>query len=190
MSRFFKKDWYLLAAVTCLLVGGYGLVDTLAPGLPQRPQQIAVRREQVRREPAAREDRLYIPALGVDVAIVEGASSAVLEKGAWHRKPESGDPAQGGNFVLSAHRFRLGWTPQGTRARSPFYRLDRLQPGDQIFVDYRQRRYTYIVSETYKVDRHAIEIEARSSTPKLTLYSCNLRGERAGREVVEAVPRL
>lgn len=130
---------------------------------------------------------MYIPAISVDVAINEG-TAAVLQKGAWHRKPENGNPERGGNFILSAHRFELGFTPQHTRAKSPFYHIDKLQAGDKIFVDYNQKRYVYEVTRKYKVDRNAVQIEAPSAEPKMTIYSCDLRGEAAGREVIEARP--
>jgi sortase (surface protein transpeptidase) len=49
-------------------------------------------------------------------------------------------------------------------------------------------RYAYKVSKKYSVSRTASEIEARSREPKMTLYSCDLRGEKAGRYVIEATP--
>lgn len=138
-------------------------------------------------KPGARGDRLFIPQIGVDVPIGEDEGS--LNKGAWHRLPENGDPEKGGNFVLSAHRFVIGWTPQQTRNNSPFYHLDRLKPGDLLYVDYKAKRYAYRVDHLYPVPKTATEIEGPSDTAKLTLYSCDLRGESAGRLVVEALPQ-
>lgn len=122
------------------------------------------------------------------MAAVTGPTAATLELGAWHRNPENGNPKNGGNFVLSAHRFNLGMLPSQTRAKSPFYHIDLLKPGDQMYVDFEGIRYAYSVTKSYKVDRTAVEIEQRSSDSKMTLYSCDLRGEKAGREVVEAKP--
>ncbi|PLS81343.1 hypothetical protein CYG49_02310 [Candidatus Saccharibacteria bacterium] len=75
-----------------------------------------------------------------------------------------------------------------TRAKSPFYHLDKLQVGDEVFVDYDGKRYVYEVNRKYKVPESATEIEAPSEDDKLTLYSCDLRGPAAGREVIEAKP--
>lgn len=136
--------------------------------------------------PQTAENRLFIPKINVDIAIVEGDSASVLEKGAWHRRPQNGNPEKGGNFVLSAHRFELGLTPQQTRAKSPFYHIDKLQIGDKIYVDYNQKRFIYEITKKYQVERTAVEIESPSAEPKMTLYSCDLRGEAAGREVLEA----
>lgn len=169
-----------------LLAGVYLLIITLAPAVPP-PSQPESMYAGTTEQPIETNNRLYIPEISADVAINEGTAAA-LEKGAWHRKPENGNPEVGGNFVLSAHRFELGLTPQQTRAKSPFYHINKLQAGDKIFVDYNQERYTYEVVKKYKVDRNAVQIEAPSTEPKLTLYSCDLRGEAAGREVIEAKP--
>lgn len=130
-------------------------------------------------------NRIVIEKVGVDIPFHTGGPEA-LEKGAWHRFPERGDPEKGGNFILSAHRFQLGITPQQTRAKSPFYNLDKLEKGDKITIKYNNLTYTYEVEEKYDVERTAVEIEAPSEAHKLTLYSCSLKGEKDGRIVLEA----
>jgi LPXTG-site transpeptidase (sortase) family protein len=183
-AKTFSKKWILLGVAIVLFMGGaYLLLLTFAPLLPRfNTQQITLSSQQ-----PIEQNRVYIPAIGVDVAIAEGGPEA-LEKGAWHRKPENGNPEKGGNFVLSAHRFQIGFTPGQTQELSPFYHIDKLNSGDEIIVDWSGKRYQYTVHHKYKVDRHAVEIEKQSESPKLTLYSCDLAGEQAGREVVEAVP--
>lgn len=187
MREYKSTKKYLLLVVSVVLLGAgvYLLVTVLAPVIPPPSQPEAMYRAQPE---SIKENRLYIPKISVDVAVTEGNSEAALEKGAWHRKPENGNPEKGGNFVLSAHRFELGLTPQQTRAKSPFYHIDKVQLGDKLFVDYNQKRYTYEVTKKYQVDRYAVHIEDVSVDPKLTLYSCDLRGEAAGREVIEARP--
>lgn len=180
-----KKRLVFLLPILLLGTGLYLLVTTLAPSIPPFPvKEVAVRNFLA--VPPETGNRLYIPKINVDISIAEGDTAAVLEKGAWHRKPANGSPERGGNFVVSAHRFELGVTPQQTRAKSPFYHIDKLQAGDKIYVDYNKKRYTYEVVRKYKVDRYAVAIEAPSVEAKMTLYSCDLRGEAAGREVIEA----
>jgi sortase A len=181
---------WLILAVVLFAAGAYLLLTALAPSLPiiTQPMAVAVKMQAGPQE--LKEDRIYIPKIDVDVAIAQGDSEAALEKGAWHRKPQNGNPEKGGNFVLSAHRFEMGFTPQQTRTKSPFYNIDKLQIGDKIYVDYNKKRYTYEVVKKYSVDRFAVAIEAPSDEAKMTLYSCDLRGEAAGREVVEAKPLL
>lgn len=183
-----KKRLWLVVPILLLAAGVYILITTLAPNVPPTPHSEATVQEFLATEPKAQENRLYVPQIGVDVAIIEGTSADALEKGAWHRWSERGDPEKGGNFILSAHRFRLGLTPQRTKARSPFYHIDKLKIGDTFYVDFEQKRYTYEITKKYKVNRNAVEIEAPSAEAKLTLYSCDLRGEAAGREVIEAKP--
>lgn len=173
-----------------LVGGGYLLVNTLWPSLPVTVtgQAAAVTKVLTQRQPELKKDRLYIPKIGVDVAIVTGVSETTLEGGAWHRVPENGDPIKGGNFVLAAHRFNLGLTPVQTRAKSPFYHINELENGDQVYVDYEGTRYAYEVVKRYSVAPTEVSIEAESQDAKMTLYSCDLRGSKVGREVILAKP--
>lgn len=188
----YKKHmvWGLIASLA-VASGMYILVVSLAPWLPPSPllgtQPPDVAAKLAGTTPGERGNRIYIPQLGVDLPFAPG-DARVLESGAWHRQPQHGNPEQGGNFVLSAHRFEMGWTPQQTVQKSPFYRIDRLKKDDEFFVDYNGNRYAYKVSRLYGVPRTATDIEGPSDIAKLTLYSCDLRGESAGRVVVEAVP--
>ncbi len=171
----------LLAAAT----GLYLLLLVTSPGLPgfdlskYEPIDIAT-------VPIG-DRQLIIPKIGVNIQFLEGNAST-LEKAAWHRFPERGNPEVGGNFIVSAHRFRLGLTPEGTRARSPFYNINKLEAGDKIYADYNGKRHEYVITKKYAVKPHQTEIEAPSDSPKLTLYSCTLKGSHDGREVIEAVP--
>ena len=180
----------LLFPVFGILIGLYVLLNAFSPAMtmPFDPAPDMVAKKLTQQQPVLNENRLYIPQLNVDVAVVTGLTASSLELGAWHRNPENGDPKTGGNFVLSAHRFNLGMLPSQTRAKSPFYHIDLLKPGDQVYVDFEGIRYAYSIVKSYKVDRTAVQIEQRSPDSKMTLYSCDLRGEKAGREVVEAKP--
>lgn len=180
-----RKKWWLAIPVVLFVGGVYLLITALAPAIMPSPK-INFASESAQPQDIT-ENRLYIPKIGVDVLVASGGVEA-LEKGAWHRKPENGNPERGGNFVLSAHRFEIGWTPGQTQEKSPFYHIDKLQVGDNLYVDYGQKRYTYEVTNKYAVDRYATYIEAPSDEPKMTLYSCTLEGEAAGRDVIEARP--
>lgn len=135
-------------------------------------------------------DRIYIPKIGVNVALIAGGTEA-LEKGAWHRFPERGDPVEGGNFIVSAHRFSLGITPGSTRTKSPFYHIDKLVNGDQIIVDFKGKRYGYQITNHKQVKPEEVSIEAplkEDEQPRMTLYTCTFKGEADGREVYFAKP--
>lgn len=131
------------------------------------------------------ENRLYIPKIDINLPYATG-NETVMETGAWWRAPGSGNPADGGNFVLSAHRFIMSWSPGETVKRSPFYNIDKLELGDTLTVDYEGERYVYTIDEKFDVPPTAVEIEAPTDDNRLTLYSCGLGGADDKREVVIA----
>lgn len=139
-------------------------------------------------EPNITENRLYIPKLNINLPYATGGAET-MEHGAWWRRPENGNPKDGGNVVLSAHRFIMGLTPQQTIRKSPFYNIDKLRIGDEIIIDYDGKRYTYIISRLFDVKPDAVHIENRTETPQLTLYSCTLGGAADGRTVFIATPK-
>jgi len=173
-----------------LIAGAYLLVNSLSPMVPDYGAGKALAERLTVSQPFVEENRLYVPKLGIDTPIVEigDDETAALEKGAIHRSPSSGNPLEGGNFVLAAHRFNLGLTPAQTRAKSPFYFINEMKEGDQVYLDYKGVRYAYEVTGHKKVAEDDVYIEDKTSSPQLTLYSCDLRGARAGREVIVAEP--
>lgn len=175
----------LLVLSLIMLAGGlYLLLLVMTPNIPPL---YPVEPIDVKKLEEPKGDRVVIPKIGVDVGIKTGGAEA-LDDGAWHRFPERGDPEKGGNFILSAHRFEIGFTPSETRRKSPFYHVEKLSVGDQIVVDYNGKRYGYEVTEKYQVKPDRVEIEAPSDEAKLTLYTCTLKGESDGREVIIAKP--
>ncbi len=182
----------LLAIIAGLfiLAGGFyiGLL-TFAPKLPNVPlvsqSPLAIRATD---DATDTRNRIVIPKIDLEVPYFTGDTEATLDKGAWHRKPEQGNPVIGGNFILSAHRFELGLTPARTKAKSPFYNIDKLQTGDEIKIFFDGKWYSYNVTKKYDVPPTALYIERQSAEPKLTLYSCSLQGAAVGRSVIEASP--
>lgn len=111
-------------------------------------------------------NRIIIPVIGVDVMIVEGNSDTVLNMGAWHR-PGTGDPENGGNMVITGHRFQ--YLPPNNLT---FYHLDKIREGDEIIVYWNEIEYDYVVVETFVVDPDSVEIEDQTAHHLLTLYTC------------------
>ena len=129
-------------------------------------------------------DRIVIPKIGVNIAYGKGEAS--LDSGAEWRMPGNGNPMDGGNFVIAAHRFSIQPTPLATIEKSPFYHIDKLADGDKVLIDYQGKRYGYEIKRKYTVKPTQIEIEARTTEPTLTLYSCGLEGAEGDRLVIEA----
>ena len=174
----------VLVALGLVGVGTYILIITQAPKLPI---STSIDLDTSDDDDDDR-NRIQIEKMNIEVPYFGEDTPAALEKGAWWRFPDRGNPEKGGNFILSAHRFNIGTTPQGTKARSPFYKLDELNDGDKIRIFYEGEWYEYEVTKKYSVQPDAIEIEDESVEPKLTLYTCTLQGSADGRVVIEAMP--
>lgn len=174
-----------LASLICIGGGVYLLILLSAPQMqkiiPPKTWNTPVPTEHT----ALTEDRLYIPKLKINITYKAG-DRHVLNDNAWWRSPERGNPKDGGNFILAAHRFELGLTPGETRYKSPFYNLDELMMGDKLYADYNGVRYEYKVVNRYKVAPNDTKIEQVTNEDHMTLYSCTKRGSADGREVVIA----
>lgn len=171
-------------AVVLMLVGGYFLFLTLAP----QTQVLSASFEEWNRPvepPKVDENRLYIPKIKLNIDYEAGGEEVLNEK-AWWRYPERGDPVEGGNFILSAHRFDLGFTPGQTIRKSPFFHLNRLEEGNKVYVDFEGKRYEYTIEKRFDVKPTQVEIEEPTEEHQLTIYTCMLEGQDAGREVLVA----
>lgn len=177
---------FIVPVFACVLMftGGYFLLLTLAP----QAQVLSASFEEWNRPvepPEVGANRLYIPKIKLNIDYEAGGPEVLNEK-SWWRYPERGNPVEGGNFILSAHRFELGFTPGQTIRKSPFFHLNRVQPGDKVYVDYEGKRYEYTIEKRFDVKPTQVEIEAPSEEHKLTIYTCMLEGQDAGREVLVA----
>jgi sortase A len=122
--------------------------------------------------------RLKIPALEVDVVVVEGTSSSALRAGAGHY-PKTPLPCEAGNVSIAGHRTTYG---------RPFSNIDRLKPGDTVTLEtpigsctYELSRDPYIVQPT---DFSVVANDPSAST--LTLTTCHPKGSAKERLIVKA----
>ncbi len=119
-------------------------------------------------------NRLVIPKIGVDSAILEGNELEVLDQyeGVW-REPGSGDPLSLSNMVLAGHRFQ--YLPPNTVT---FYHLDKLTEGDKIIVYWKEdgiiKDYIYQINRTLMVNPSDTYVRNHNSTngKEITLYTC------------------
>jgi len=133
------------------------------------------------------DNKITIKSAGINVPIKEGGEEQ-LEKGAWHRFADRGNPEKGGNFILSAHSFVWGYTPQQINEKSFFYNLKDVRVGDEVVVHYNSKDYTYTVESTFQIQPTQTDIEDKSDNAKLTIYTCTEGGSADGRVVVVARP--
>jgi LPXTG-site transpeptidase (sortase) family protein len=194
-NRQLSKRLLLWFVIACFLgvVLTYIFLTIFAPFLTEhsRPDSIVqseITSLETRSQGAIKNyDRLIIPKLGIDLGIYTSGYDA-MDKGVWHRFSEMGDPTKDGNFILTGHRFTLGNSPAETTYKSPFFHIDKLEVGDDIFVEWSGKIYHYEIDKIYEVEPTQTEIEEQTDCKRLTFYTCTLGGHEEGRVVIEALP--
>ncbi len=184
-----KKVLKVVLPIIPLVVGLYLLSLVFAPKLTPYLNSGKVEKTLNGTLPEKGNDRVYIQKLGVNVELNTGGAEAMNGGNAWHRFPDRGDPVVGGNFIISAHRWIRGNTPQETIKQSPFYNTDRLIVGDSIVIDFDGARYKYEIFEIFNIKPDQTEIEdplKDGEEPHMTLYTCTLKGSADGRVVIRA----
>jgi LPXTG-site transpeptidase (sortase) family protein len=131
------------------------------------------------------ESRLVIPKIGVDMPIVEGPDERSLFRGSW-RLPQTSTPDQGGNTVLTVHRFQYLAGPN-TLALA-----DKLEAGDMVLVYWKTdsgiQEYDYQIERTFLVTPDQTEILQNTPEPQLTLFTCAPMFSTSHRLVIEGRP--
>lgn len=173
-------------SVGCIALGVYIASLIATPYVVPLVTNQRINDETIRQISPA-ENKLIIPKIGVNIDYND-TGSAALDTGAEWRHSSNGNPADGGNFVLAAHRFSIMPTPQDTFKKSPFFHMDKLEKNDLIIVDYKGKRYSYAVQTIKTVKPTDVYIEERTKEPQITLYTCDLSGPDGDRLVVIAKP--
>ncbi|HEX7277915.1 MAG TPA: sortase [Acidimicrobiales bacterium] len=119
--------------------------------------------------------RIRIPALDVDVVVVEGITPSALRAGAGHY-PTTALPCEVGNVAIAGHRTTYG---------RPFGNIDQLKAGDTIEL------ITPISACSYKVAKDPfitapddLSVIAETADKTLTLTTCHPKGSAAQRLIV------
>jgi sortase A len=124
--------------------------------------------------------RLKIPAIGVDVVVVEGTTASALRAGAGHY-PETPLPCDLGNVGIAGHRTTYG---------KPFNQVDRLKPGDTIILGTPIGTCTYqVAKDPFVVLPNDFSVVAPPPDPNarwLTLTSCTPKGSASHRIIIRA----
>ncbi|GMR02322.1 MAG: hypothetical protein BMS9Abin20_0653 [Acidimicrobiia bacterium] len=120
---------------------------------------------------------LRVPAIGIDETVRSGVAPSVINLGVAHWAGTA-MPGQNGNVVLAGHR---------TTYTRPFYDLDRLRPGDLVFMKVGEGlEFMYKVSEVTIVDPDDLWITYDRDRPMLTMFACHPKGSDRYRIVVTA----
>ena len=107
--------------------------------------------------------RIKIPAIGLDVVVIQGTDTASLEKGPGHY-PDTAFPGEGRTVAIAGHR---------TTYLAPFRHLDQLEAGDQIVLEMPYANFTYRVQGTKVVEPTDVGIVHDVGYERLVLTACN-----------------
>lgn len=183
------RRWLLLGPIALMLIGG-GLV--LYPFIPaikyslKKPQpsipyqtKLSTKDTQnpvlkalpslptVENKPTPKDNRIVIPSINVDMSILEGPDEKTLNRGGiWHI-PKTSDPAKGGNFVVSGHRWQY-LPPSSTT----LYLLDKVKNGEPVIVYWHGTEYDYHIVRRDVVDPSRVDILNPTPKPQLTIFTC------------------
>jgi len=121
--------------------------------------------------------RIKIPAIGVNVVVVEGTTASALRAGAGHYTTTP-LPCDAGNVSIAGHRTTYG---------KPFADVDRLKAGDTIELDTPIGGCIYQLGRApYVVDKSDLSVIQPTKGRDLTLTSCHPKGSAAQRIIVRA----
>lgn len=121
--------------------------------------------------------RVRIPAIDVDVVVVEGITASALRAGAGHY-PDTALPCEAGNVAIAGHRTTFG---------KPFADLDRLQVGDTIELSTPVGACVYQLTQApWVVEPTELSVIEPTEGRALTLTTCHPKGSAEQRLIVRA----
>ena len=145
------------------------------------------------------DNRLVIPKLGKSVPLVnmstehiEGENWSDLEKqiqdglrqGVVHY-PGTAAPGQTGNVFITGHSSYYPWDPGAYK--DVFAVLGQLNVGDEYYVYYNQKKFTYVVREKFEVNPDNVNVLQQPHDKKIsTLMTCTPVGTTLRRLIIRA----
>src|SRR5205823_6581603 len=125
--------------------------------------------------------RLRIPVMFLDSPVNE----VRINMGTWEVSPMdighhegSANPGEIGNVVLAGHR---------DINSALFRQLDRLKPGDEVFVSNSFHEYRYVVTDSFVVGPTHTEVMDPTNDRRVTLITCTPIGLATQRLIVTAI---
>jgi sortase A len=107
--------------------------------------------------------RLRIPAIGADLAMVEGTDLGSLQEGPGHYSATK-MPGEGGTVGVAGHRTTYG---------APFREIDMLEEGDEIFMEMPYATVVYSVDDARVVAPTQVGIVRERERERLVLTACH-----------------
>lgn len=165
---------FLIAIV--VLLGAYILLAPIMPAVKYQWQKAsgfdratytvaALSGKSIDKDIKPRDNRLVIPAIGLDEFINEGQGSENARFGVWHL-PSSSSPDLGGNTVFAGHRYTYSLD-----IARPFYNLDKVDLDDEIVVFWKSKIYYYRVVKKSVVSANDSSSETATQDERLTIFT-------------------
>ncbi|MBA2521955.1 MAG: class E sortase [Solirubrobacterales bacterium] len=118
--------------------------------------------------------RLRIPAVDLDIVLIQGTDEESLQKGPGHY-PGTVFPGQHGTIGIAGHR---------TTYLAPFRHIDRLADGDTVVLEMPYATFTYEFESQKIVEPTALEVVRDVGEDRVVLTACNPVYSAAQRIVV------
>jgi len=134
-------------------------------------------------------DTIIIPKINVDAPVIymeNTDNKQILEDikhGVGHY-PNTALPGRVGNVFMTGHSSYYWWS--GGEYNQVFVLLDKLTPGDLIYIYHDGRKYIYRVSKSFVVSPNQVDVLEQSNEPILTLMTCTPLGTNLRRLIVQA----
>jgi sortase A len=122
--------------------------------------------------------RLRIPALGLDVIVVNGTDSASLKRGPG-RYLGSAMPGEGELVYIAGHRTTYG---------APFSRIDHLRKGDRVVLELPYATFEYAITGHRIVPATRVSALRSKGFEQLALQACHPRFFASHRYIAYAKP--
>jgi len=170
---------FMVGALVILVLMGSGSEDGAAQAVVSPPRYGAERKLE-RRETTVRQAPLPAAALiNIPRLDLKARIGTSLNKGpAWW--PVTGRPGGGDTIAIAGHR---------TTHTHPFYWLERLRPGNSVYIRWAGRMHAYRVTGRRILSAKQLHIGDARGHEILLLSACNPRGSARQRIVVYARPR-
>lgn len=194
-----SKDYWIIGIITLVIFAGtYALLSIL--GFVPNEFKVLNNREQIvenkdkdfgvlnDKEEILLPDRISIPKVGVDSMVQKPESQEVsvldeaLTRGAVYY-PGSGTINVGNMFIFG---HSTGFAVVNNQAYKTFNDLNKLEKGDEIYVDSGDKTFVYKVKTVRLVDDSEAYVDFSNTDRMLTLSTCNTFGQKQERWVVEA----
>ena len=119
--------------------------------------------------------RIEIPAINVDIVVVEGTDTASLQKGPGHytRSDDADTRRLGDGSAFPGQDRTVGIAGHRTTYKAPFRKTNELEAGDEIILEMPYATFTYEVEKVDIVEPTEISVVKNVGYERLVLSACH-----------------